>query len=472
MKNQEAVKMTEAQANTEKPFGFADKLGYMFGDFGNDFTFILSSMMLMKFYSDVMGVSVGLIGVLMMAARFVDAFTDVTMGQIVDRSRPTAKGKFAPWIRRMCGPVALASFLMYASWFKNMPMGFKIFWLFFTYLLWGSIFYTSINIPYGSMASAVSADPKDRAQLSNWRTIGATLASTVIGVVLPVLVFYTDQAGNQVLSGSRMSIAALVCSIGAVICYLLCIHMTTERVKVEQKTEKFDLGELITGLLKNRALVGIVAASICLLLAQLTLQSMTTFVFPNYFKNTAAQSATGLVGMVITFICAAFTVKLSQKFGRRELAIFGSLWGAAVLIIAFFLHVTNAWVFVGIYALSYVGLAIFGLICWAMITDVIDDTEVLTGERSDGTIYAVYSFARKLGQAASSGLSGLLLSLVGYSQATAYNRDVVNGIYNITCLAPALGFLLLAVILKFLYPLTKGRVENNTAVLTRNRAGQ
>ena len=102
--------------NGSKPFGMKDKIGYMFGDFGNDFTFILSSMMLMKFYSDVMGVSVGLVGIMMMAARFVDAFTDVTMGQIVDRSRSLRRGKFLPWIKRMCGPVALSSFLMYASY--------------------------------------------------------------------------------------------------------------------------------------------------------------------------------------------------------------------------------------------------------------------------------------------------------------------------------------------------------------------
>lgn len=454
-----------ADTKTVKPFGFKDKLGYMFGDFGNDFTFILSSMMLMKFYSDVMGVAVGLVGVMMMVARIVDAFTDVAMGQIVDRSKHTAKGKFAPWIRRMCGPVAIASLLMYASWFKDMPMGFKIFWMFFTYILWGSICYTGINIPYGSMASAISEDPKDRAQLSNWRTIGATLAGTFIGVVLPLIVFYKDEAGNQVLSGTRMSIAALICSIGAVICYILCYRLTTERLRVEQKTEKFNFGRLMSGLITNRALVGIVGASICLLLAQLTLQAMTTYVFPNYFRNTAAQSATGVVGMLITFACAAFTVKLSQKFGRRELAIFGSVWGAAILMIAYVLKLTNAWVFVVIYALAYVGLAIFSLICWAMITDVIDDTEVKTGERSDGTIYAVYSFARKLGQAASSGLSGLLLSAIGYSKATAFDPDVVQGIYNITCLAPAIGFVLLAIVLKFFYPLTKARVENNVKVL-------
>ncbi len=456
--------MAENKTQT-KPFGFGDKLGYMFGDFGNDFTFILSSMMLMKFYSDVMGVSVGLVGIMMMLARFVDAFTDVTMGQIVDRSRPHAKGKFLPWIRRMCGPVAIASFLLYASWFANAPMAFKIFWMFFTYLLWGSVFYTSINIPYGSMASAISADPKERAQLSNWRTIGASLAGTFIGVVLPLIVYYQDEAGNQVLSGPKTSIAALICSAGAVICYLLCYNLCTERVKVEQKTEKFDLGKLVSGLIHNKALIGIVVASICMLLVQLTSQSMTTYVYPNYFGNTQAQSVSGLVGLVVTLACSAVSVKLSQKLGRKELAIFASLFGAIVFAIAFVLHTHNAWLFVVLYAISYVGLAFFSLICWAMITDVIDDTEVQTGSRSDGEIYSVYSFARKLGQAASSGVSGLLLTLIGYTQATAFDENVVNGIYNMTCLVPALGFVLLAVVLKFLYPLDKKRVDENARIL-------
>ena len=67
-----------------RPFGFRDKLGYLFGDFGNDFTFILSTMVLMKFYTDVVGISAGTVGTIMMAARFVDAFTDVTMLSAVE----------------------------------------------------------------------------------------------------------------------------------------------------------------------------------------------------------------------------------------------------------------------------------------------------------------------------------------------------------------------------------------------------
>ena len=98
-----------------RPFGFRDKLGYLFGDFGNDFTFILSTMILTKFATDVLGIAAATIGTIMMLARFVDAVTDVTMGRICDRGRVTAAGKFKPWLLRMCIPVAIASFLMYQS---------------------------------------------------------------------------------------------------------------------------------------------------------------------------------------------------------------------------------------------------------------------------------------------------------------------------------------------------------------------
>ena len=457
---------------TVKPFGMKDKLGYMFGDFGNDFTFILSSMMLMKFYSDVMGISVGLVGIMMMVARFVDAFTDVAMGQIVDRSKPTAKGKFTPWIRRMCGPVAVSSFLMYASWFKDMPMTFKIFWMFFTYLLWGSVCYTGVNIPYGSMASAISADPKDRANLSTFRSMGAMFAGTFIGVVLPLIVYYTDEAGNQVLSGSRMTAAAAICSVGAVICYMLCYSMTTERVKVEQKTEKFSLGGLIKSLVTNKALIGIVVASICMLLTQLSMQSMTAYVFPNYFRNIAAQSVSGLAGTVVSLVLATFIVPLQMKVGRKELSVIASFFGAAVFFICWFTHTTNAWVYVAFYTIAYIGLGIFTLICWAMITDVIDDTEVQTGERSDGTIYAVYSFARKLGQAVASGLTGALLTMIGYTAETQFDPAVTEGIFNLSCLVPAVGFLLLGLLTQILYPLNKKRVENNVKILAERAAAK
>lgn len=455
-----------------RPFGMRDKVGYMFGDFANDFTFTLSSMFMMKFYTDVMGIAGGIVGVLMMAARFVDAVTDVTMGQIVDRSKPTKDGKFKPWLKRMCGPVAIASFLIYQSAFANMAYGFKIVWMTITYLLWGSIFYTSVNIPYGSMASAVSANPKDRAQLSTWRTVGSMLANLVIGAGTPLFA-YVVVDGNQVLSGPRMTIIAGVFSVCAIICYLLCFHMVTERVQVEANNEKFDIGKVLKSLLTNRSLIGIIVAAILLLLAMLSMQGLSGYVFPNYYGSAKAQSVSQLVGsLAVLFVCAPLATPLASKFGKKELSVVGSFWGALVFLICFLVKPQNPYVYIVFYTLSFIGLGFFNTVIWAMITDVIDDAEVKNGIREDGTIYSAYSFARKLGQAVSSGMVGGLLSIIGYSQETAFDPKVTQGIFNISCIVPIIGLTALGIALLFLYPLNKKRVEENCAELGRRRNGK
>ncbi len=460
----------EKSAKAVRPFGIRDKIGYMFGDFGNDFTFILSSMFLMKFYTDIMGVEGWIVGVVMMVARVVDAFTDVTMGRICDASKMTPVGKFKPWIRRMCGPVAIASFLIYQSGLAGMPMGFKIGWLFVTYILWGSIFYTSINIPYGSMASAISADPGDRQSLSTFRTMGATLAGVVIGAGIPLIAYDTVE-GNSVLNGSRFMLIAGVFSIGAVICYLLCYSLTTERVRpeIDPNAPKSTVSHMLRSIVTNRALVSIIAAAILMLLAQLTLTGMANYVFPNYYSAPDVQSLSSLLTMALTFVIAAVAKPIAVKVGKREMSIIASFISVAGLVGAFIVRPQNVWVFVAFYMVSYLGIAMFTMFCWALITDVIDYSELKNGVREDGTVYAVYSFARKLGQAASSGLTGGLLSLVGYTAATAYDPDVLEGVFNISTLVPAAGFLLLGLVLLLWYPLDKKTVEANVIALKKKR---
>lgn len=458
----------EKSTKAVRPFGIRDKIGYMFGDFGNDFTFILSSMFLMKFYTDIMGVEGWIVGVVMMVARVVDAFTDVTMGRICDASKMTPVGKFKPWIRRMCGPVAIASFLIYQSGLAGMPMGFKIGWLFVTYILWGSIFYTSINIPYGSMASAISADPGDRQSLSTFRTMGATLAGVVIGAGIPLIAYDTVE-GNSVLNGGRFTLIAGVFSIGAVICYLLCYSLTTERVRpeIDPNAPKSTVSHMLRSIVTNRALVSIIAAAILMLLAQLTLTGMANYVFPNYYSAPDVQSLSSLLTMALTFVIAAVAKPIAVKVGKREMSIIASFISVAGLVGAFIVRPQNVWVFVAFYMVSYLGIAMFSMFCWALITDVIDYSELKNGVREDGTVYAVYSFARKLGQAASSGLTGGLLSLVGYTAATAYDPDVLEGVFNISTLVPAVGFLLLGLVLLLWYPLDKKTVEANVIALKK-----
>ena len=452
-----------------RPFGIKDKVGYLFGDFGNDFTFILSSSFLLKFYTDVMGVAPWIVGLVMTLARFIDAFTDVTMGRICDRARCTENGKFKPWIRRMAAPVAISSFLIYQSTFADAAMWFKVTWLSVTYILWGSIFYTSINIPYGSMASAISADPGDRQSLSTFRTMGSTLAGVIIGAGIPLFAY--DKVGNNtVLNGERFTIIAGIFSILSIVCYFLCFYLTKERVTPESGgRNQASVGTLLKSAISNRSLTSIIAASIVMLLAQLTMQSMSNYIYPNYYGNVEAQSASTFAMMGGMIISAAVAKPLSRKFGKAEISAASNLLAAVVCILLFALRPENVWVYVAINFASWLGLGIFAMVSWALITDVIDDAELRNDRREDGSIYALYSFARKLGQAASAGLTGALLSGIGYSDESAFEPSVLRGIYDISTIVPALGFSILALILWFWYPLKKRKVEENVRVLEEKR---
>lgn len=456
-----------------RPFGIRDKLGYMFGDFGNDFTFLLSSSFLMKFYTDVMGVNGYIVGIVMMVARFVDAFTDVAMGRICDRSKMTPAGKFKPWIRRMCGPVVVVSFLMYQSGLANMPQWAKIIYLAITYILWGSVFYTSINIPYGSMASAISDDPGDRQSLSTFRTMGGMFAGAFIMAGVPLMI-YDKVNGNDVLSGKKFTIVAGVCSVLALICYLLCYSLTTERIRTQATTsamQQNSVGKMLKNALKNRALISIIVASVFMLISQLTIQQMANYVFPNYYGNAKAQSLSMVVmggGMIVAAVIAK---PLANKIGKTEMSVAANLIAGAVCIILYFLRPQNVWVYVAFQFVSWFGLGVFSMVTWALITDVIDYSEIKNGIREDGSVYALYSFARKLGQAASAGLTGALLSLIGYSQSTAFTDKVKEGIFDISTLVPAAGFIVLALILWFWYPLHKKQVDENVAILRKKHSG-
>lgn len=92
--------------DSKQPFGIKDKIGYMFGDFGNDFIFIFARSFLMVFYTNVLGIDLKMVGVLFVVARVVDAFTDIGMGRIVDRLPASKDGKFRSWLKRICLPVA------------------------------------------------------------------------------------------------------------------------------------------------------------------------------------------------------------------------------------------------------------------------------------------------------------------------------------------------------------------------------
>ena len=428
----------------------------------------------MVFYTKVLGIDAAMVGILFLIARCVDAFTDVGMGRIADSSPQNPKGRFRVWILRMCGPVAIASFLMYQSSLAGASMQIKIVYMFVTYLLWGSVFYTSINIPYGSMASVISEKSKDRQSLSVYRSLGSTFAGVAISVVAPLFIYKLDAQGNQVVVGRNFTIVAGVFSVLAVICYLLCYVLVTERVTVKKedsKKEKTSILKTLGQIFSSRALLAMILISILTLCATIMLQSISTFLFADYFKNTKALSINNFLGLPAAIVLAAIAGKLVERFGRKELTSGGFILAAVLFFVIYFLKLQNVWVYIVLnFIASIGGMYLFNMTVWAMITDVIDDKEVQTMQRDDGTIYGVYSFARKVGQALAGGLGGFALSAIGYdSLAAAQTNAVRAGIYGLATLFPAVIYAAASVIFVMLYPLSKRRIEENTRELKMRR---
>ena len=169
--------------------------------------------------------------------------------------------------------------------------------------------------------------------------------------------------------------------------------------------------------------------------------------------------------VVSILVAAAVTKPVVKKYGKAEVSAAASLFATVISVIILILRPQNVWVYVALQTLCWFGLGIFSVVTWALITDVIDYSEIKNGIREDGSVYAIYSFARKVGQAASAGLSGVMLSAIGYTKETAFDTNVVNGIFNIAAIVPAIGFFFLALVLWLWYPLNKKQVDKNVAIL-------
>lgn len=458
-----------------KPFGTSDKVGYLFGDLGNDLFFLLASNFLMIFYTRVLGVAGAVVGTLFLVARFVDAVTDITMGRLVDSRRSNEGGRFKPWIKWMSLPVVLAGILLFIPSAAKLPYGWKLVYIYVTYLLWGSVCYTGINIPYGSMASAITDNPVERTSLSTFRSMGAALAGVLIGSGVSFIIYAYDTQGNQIVLGQRFLPLALVFGGLALVCYYLCYRLCHERVEIaKRERDKRSVGEVVLGLVRNRSLMAIIAAAIVLLLSLLLTGTMNNFLFMDYFKNKEAMAVAGLLQTAATLLLAPFAAVIAKRFGKKEASGLAVLSASVVYFVLFFLRVRNPWVFCVFVFFGNLGSGLFNLMIWAFITDVIDQQELMTGVREDGTVYAVYSFARKIGQALAGGLGGYALTAIGYISSTdnvAQPPEVVARIYAVATLSPAIGYLLVALVLLFWYPLGRRLVAENSERLKALRAG-
>jgi GPH family glycoside/pentoside/hexuronide:cation symporter len=455
---------------TIRPFSWRDKIGYLFGDLGNDFLFILASSYLLIFYTNVLGLNPAHVGTLFLLVRILDAFTDVGWGRFLDRHMPSVAGRFRPWIIRAALPLVVMSALLYAPFAADWDYGAKLAWATVTYVLWGSVFYTMVNISSGSLASVMSQDPGERASLSVFRGVGANLAGVFVALVPPLFI-YTFVDGVSQVQPSAFFITGIAFSAAALIFYFLCYRLVSERVRALPGRDKPNLKKLLGSLAGNRALVSLMAGNLVLMLSSLLTASVGAYLWLIYFNNGALSGVAALANVLPALIAAPFAAKLGRRYGKKEMLAVLLFASSAIYIVLFLLGVSSPWVFIALSVIAGFGIGTFNLLIWAIISDVVDHQEVRSGERDDGTVYAINTWARKLGLALAGGLGGYALAFIGFqSGEAAQSNDTIQGIYTIATLVPGVLYSVVALILLFWFPLNRRAVEDNSIELERRRA--
>lgn len=436
---------------------FKDKVGYALGDAGGTLTFGIIGSFLQMFYTDVLYITPAKVMLLFIVARLWDAANDPMWGALVDHRTPSAKGKFLPYIRWGSIPLAIAAILTFLKIPGLSENGYLLF-AYITYIFYGMM-YTVVTIPYGSLASVVTTDEMERSALSMFRSIGAGVGGLPGQVLLPLFVYSTVEAtGQKILDGNKLFLGVLILALLSIGVYQGCCGLSVERVRAVSSAPKVDTRKTIRALLHNRPFLALCAASMLLLATQQYTQTIYNYLFKDYFAKPQLYALVTVITYIPMALLLPFIQRIVRRYGKKEVCTAGMVLAFLTHLALLLLRTKSVIVFFVCSFLSGLGMMFFILEIWALVTDVIDYQEKLSGQRDEGTSYAFFSFTRKLGQTVSGVLGTGVLSLVGYD-AQHITPAAVSRMYTAAAAIPAASCLLMALFLGVLYTLNRDKVR-------------
>ena len=176
----------------------------------------------------------------------------------------------------------------------------------------------------------------------------------------------------------------------------------------------------------------------------------------------------------------AFWLLMSKMVEKHRLYLLAALVTAALMLAAFMLLGEGRLFGTGNIRPLLIGhalLGFFGSALWfipaSMVADVVDEDELVTGMRREGSFFGLFSFGPQLATGLSILLTGVLMDkFVGLVPAQA--QQSAQTVYRIGVLYSVLPTLLIttAAVLILRYTLTQPRVASIRAELDRRRASQ
>ena len=465
-----------------KGLKFVNYLGYGIADLGNNIAFAAVGSYLTLFYSDVLGAHfdentsaawLSAVTAIMIIARVWDAINDPIMGWLAQRAKPTKWGKFRHYLLFGGIPLAFSAVLMFLP-IPDMSLAECIVFALITYIAYGMI-YTVVLVPYGSLATVMTRDVRERSRLSIARSIGGGIGGIPAGMLFPLLVYSTviDANGEKVseLDGDKLVICMAAIAFVMIISYVTAFFTTKENYEYPHTAQDTDLFATLKSLARNKPFVIMSLAGMLLIASSMYITSIDLYLFNVYYRREGMMTFVTIATYAPMVATIPFTEAIIRKVGKKEMCLYGLTASVAATLVMAVWRIPNPWIFIALCFLQGAGVGFFTLEIWALAMDVIDYQELRTGKREEATGYAAFTFMRKIGQAIAA-IVPALLGAVGYVASKGYagqSSETADGIYILATVVPLVMFVLMF-ILMLMYPLNKKRDAEMRLALAERRA--
>jgi GPH family glycoside/pentoside/hexuronide:cation symporter len=423
------------------------KLGYGVCDLGGNLFFTVIAFLLLNYLTDTVGIAAGLAGAVVMIGKIWDAITDPVVGFISDRTE-SRWGRRRPYILFGSIPLFIAMIIMFTNpQIESQTLLFV--WGVGTYCFL-CLTYTLVNIPYNSLTPELTQDYHERTSLNGYR-FGFAVIGTLLGAgaALPIIgAFPSKNMGFSVMGalfGAIMMITALIT--------FLCVR------EPETHGVKPTAGFFKTYLkvFKNKPYL-LILLTYSLHITALTVASGITIYYFKYIHSAEAKTTIAMLLLLVTaMIFIPVSVALAKRFGKK--IVYGSgmlIFSLAIMILFIFGHLYSINFSFAMMFVAGVGLGFTYVMPYAMVPDAVEYDYLLTGERTEGAFYGIWTFGIKIGQAVALGITGLVLSLTGYIPDVVQTPMAALGIRLL--IGPISAFIfIVAIIVLYYYPINEER---------------
>ena len=411
-----------SKTKTKTGLTFKHKFGYGLGDAGGCMTFAVMGSTFTMYCTDALGIDTGLLAILLLIWNTWDFINDPLMGALLDKAfakKQNPKGKFRPWLLRSA-PMVTVGFI--ALW--SVPQFFDgvalVAMLFVLKILYEGA-YTMFNIPMGSMLAAMADTDGERAQLSSARGFGS-----MVGNMLPVMIMPGIIKAFGQTNPTGYAIASVICSVIGLIMMLGHYAFTEERNHVENSdgnNDNIKIADILNVIKVNRPFVALCIHGLCICTMQYVGSTLSNYMFSGVYGDLALASKGAVLSAPLMLVTLVGGPMLAKKIGLEKMIRVCLLGGSVIYFVLFGMHMimdVNPYVHIIMNSLGMGAASVSIYMQWGLVGEAIDYNDMVTGKRTEGSIYGTFNLSRRVGQTVGNSFAVFMLGVIGY------NADLVD----------------------------------------------